>query len=47
MAENVPNLKKETYIQIQEAPRVPNKMNPKIPMPRYNKKKWQKLKRGF
>ena len=29
MAENFPNLKKETDIQIQEAQRVPNKMNPK------------------
>ena len=29
MAENFPNLKKETDIQIQEAWRVPNKMNPK------------------
>ena len=28
MAENFPNLKKETYIQIQEAQRVPKKMNP-------------------
>ena len=28
-AENFPNLKKETDIQIQEAQRVPNKMNPK------------------
>ena len=27
MAENFPNLKKETEIQVQEAQRVPNKMN--------------------
>ena len=27
MAENLPNLKKETDIQVQEAQRVPNKMN--------------------
>ena len=33
MAENFPNLKKETDIQIQEAWRVPNKMNPKRPTP--------------
>ena len=33
MAENSPNLKKETDIQIQEAWRVPNKMNPKRPTP--------------
>ena len=31
MAENFPNLKKETDIQIQEAQRIPNKMNPKRP----------------
>ena len=28
MSENFPNLKKETDIQVQEAQRVPNKMNP-------------------
>ena len=28
MAENLPNLKKKTDIQVQEAHRVPNKMNP-------------------
>ena len=28
MAENTPNLKKETDIQIQKAKRVPDKMNP-------------------
>lgn len=33
MAENFPNLKKETDIQIQEAWRAPNKMNPKRPTP--------------
>ena len=33
MTENFPNLKKETDIQIQEAWRVPNKMNPKRPTP--------------
>ena len=27
MADNIPNLKKEIYIQLQEAQRVPNKMN--------------------
>ena len=27
MAENFPNLKKETYIQVQETQRVPNNMN--------------------
>ena len=31
MAENFPNLKKETDIQVQEAQRVPNKMNQNRP----------------
>ena len=31
IAENVPNLKKETDIQVQEAHRVPNKMNSNRP----------------
>ena len=31
MAENFPNLGKETDIQIQESQRVPNKRNPKRP----------------
>ena len=35
MAENFPNLKKETDIQFQEALRVPNKINPDRPTPRY------------
>ena len=35
MAENVPNLEEETDIQVQEAQRIPNKVNPKEPMPRY------------
>ena len=35
MAENFPNLKKETNIQVQEAQRVPNKMNPNRPTPRH------------
>ena len=29
MAENFPNLKNETHIQVQEAQRIPNKMNSK------------------
>ena len=42
MAENFPNLKKETDIQEQEVQRVPNKKNPtKIIL------KCQKLKRWF
>ena len=35
MAENFPNLKKETDIQVQESQRVPNKMNPKRHIPRH------------
>ena len=35
MAENFPNLKKETYIQVQEAQRVSNKMNSKRSTPRH------------
>ena len=35
MAENFPNLKKETYIQVQEAQRVSNKMNPNRLTPRH------------
>lgn len=34
MAENCPNLKKETDIQVQEAQRVQTKMNPNRPTPR-------------
>ena len=35
MAENFPNLKKEKDIQVQEAQRVPNKMNPNRPTQRH------------
>ena len=35
MAENFPNLVQETDIQVQDAQRVPNKMNPKRPTPRH------------
>ena len=35
MADNFPNLKKETDIQVQEARKVPNKMNPNSPTVRY------------
>ena len=31
MTENFPNLKKKMYIQVQEAQRVPQKMNPNRP----------------
>ena len=36
LTENFPNLKKETYIQLQEEQRVSNKMNPNRQTPRYN-----------
>ena len=35
MAENFCDLGKKTEVQIQKAQRVPNKMNPKEPTPRY------------
>ena len=37
MAENYSNLEKETYIQKQEAQRVPNEINPNRYTLRYNK----------
>nr|KAF6471576.1 hypothetical protein HJG59_010963 [Molossus molossus] len=43
MAENFPNLVKETDIQVQEAHRVPNKMNPKRSTPRHIIIKMQKV----
>ena len=44
MAENLSNLKKEIDIQVQEAKRVPNKMNPKRLKPRHvSSLKWKKL----
>ena len=33
MAKNIPNLGMETGIQIQEAQKAPNKMNPKMSLP--------------
>ena len=43
-AGNFPNLVKEVDIQVQEAQRVPNKMNPKRPTPRHIIIKMQKVK---
>ena len=43
MAENFPNLK-ETGIKIQETQKVPNKLNPKRPTPRYIIIKMAKVK---
>ena len=36
MAENFSNVKKETDIQVQEAQKVPNKMNPIKPTPTHH-----------
>ena len=47
MTENFPNLNKETDIEAQEAQRVPNKMKPNRPTPRYIKGKMAKVKKGF
>ena len=44
MAENFPNLKKETNIQIQETQRAPNKLNSKRPTPRHIIIKMAKVK---
>ena len=44
MIETFLNLKKETDIQVQEAERDPNKMNPKKPIPRPFIIKMAKLK---
>ena len=38
MAENFPNLEKETDTQVQEAQRVPNKVNPNRPTLRHKTK---------
>ena len=37
MNENFPNLAKEIDLQVQEAPRVPNKLDPKRNTPRHIK----------
>ena len=49
MAENFPNLKKETYTQTQKAQRVPNQTNPNRSTPRHNIIKMVKVKdkKGF
>ena len=44
MAESFLNLKKETDIQVQEAQRVPNKINPNRPTPRHVTIKMAKVK---
>uniref|UniRef100_A0A9L0S670 L1 transposable element RRM domain-containing protein n=1 Tax=Equus caballus TaxID=9796 RepID=A0A9L0S670_HORSE len=42
--ENFPSWRTETHIQIQEAQRTPNKMNPKKPTPRYSIIKISRIK---
>ena len=44
MTENFPNLVKEKVIQVQEAQRVPNKLDPKRPTPRHILIKMTRLK---
>ena len=44
MSKNFPNLVKEKDIQVQEAQRVPNKLDPKRPTPRHIIIKTGKLK---
>ena len=44
MKENFPNLVKEIDIQVLEAQRVPNKMDPKRTTPRHIKIKMSKVK---
>ena len=44
MKENFPNVAKEIDIQVQEAQRVPNKLDPKRTTPRYIKIKMPKVK---
>ena len=44
MKENFPNLIKEIHIQVQEAQRVPNKLEQKRATPRHIVIKFQKLK---
>ena len=45
MKENFPNLVKDIDMQVQEAQRVPNKMNAKRPTPRHNIIKMSKVKK--
>ena len=44
MAENCPSLKKETDIQLQEAQRVPNNLNPNRSTPRHYNKNGKSLR---
>ena len=44
MAENFPNLARDTNLQIQEAQHIPNWINPKKSMPRHIIIKFKKIK---
>ena len=44
MKDNFPNLAKELDMQVQEAQRVPNKLDPKGTTPRHNVSKMPKVK---
>ena len=44
IAENFPNLREETDIQVQEAERAPNKIKPKWPTPRHIMIKTSRIK---
>ena len=44
MKENFPNLVKEINTKVQEAQRIPNKLDPKRPTSRHNKIKLPKVK---
>ena len=44
MAENFPNLKKKTDMQVQDPQKLPNKMNPNRPTPRHIIIKMAKVK---
>ena len=46
MKESFPNLAKEIDIQVQEAQRVPNKLDPKRATPRHIRIKMAKVKDG-
>ena len=47
MPENLPNLGKKTDIQVQEEPKIPNKMKPRISMARQTVIKIFKVKKEF
>ena len=46
MKENIPNLPKETDIQVQQAQRVPNKLDPNRTTPRHTTIKMSKVEKS-